>query len=334
MPDDAWRLADKKRGREPIAGNRGASLWDVGDGVACLEIHTKMNAIDADVVAMIGQAARLHEQGWKALIVGNDADNFSVGANVGLALFAANAAMWPMLEQGVKAGQDAMMALKYSALPVVAAPAGMALGGGCEIVLHADAVEAHAESYVGLVEVGVGIIPAWGGSKELTMRAALNKKRPAGPMPPVAQAFETISTARVARSAAEARDLLFLRPDDGITPNRNRVLANAKARALALVEGYQPPEPAEIVLPGAPGRAAVDLVVEGFVLQGKATAYDRVVASELAHVVTGGDTDITENVSEKDLLALERSAFLALIRNGKTLARIEHMLETGRPLRN
>ena len=334
VPDDAWRLADKKRGREPIAGNRGASLWDVGDGVACLEIHTKMNAIDADVVAMIGQAARLHEQGWKALIVGNDADNFSVGANVGLALFAANAAMWPMLEQGVKAGQDAMMALKYSALPVVAAPAGMALGGGCEIVLHADAVQAHAESYVGLVEVGVGIIPAWGGSKELTMRAALNKKRPAGPMPPVAQAFETISTARVARSAAEARDLLFLRPDDGITPNRNRVLANAKARALALVEGYQPPEPAEIVLPGAPGRAAVDLVVEGFVLQGKATAYDRVVASELAHVVTGGDTDITENVSEKDLLALERSAFLALIRNGKTLARIEHMLETGRPLRN
>ncbi|HJP20694.1 MAG TPA: 3-hydroxyacyl-CoA dehydrogenase NAD-binding domain-containing protein [Alphaproteobacteria bacterium] len=334
VPDDAWRLADKKRGREPIAGNRGASLWDVGDGVACLEIHTKMNAIDADVVAMIGKAAGLHKEGWKAVIVGNDADNFSVGANVGVALFAANAAMWPMLEQGVKAGQDAMMALKYAPLPVVAAPAGMALGGGCEIVLHADAVQAHAESYVGLVEVGVGIIPSWGGSKELITRAALNKKRPAGPMPPVGQAFETISTAKVARSAAEARDLLFLRPEDAITPNRNRLLADAKARALALVDGYQPPEPVEIVLPGAPGRAAVDLAVEGFVLQGKATAYDRVVATELANVVTGGDTDITESVSEKDLLALERSAFLALIRNGKTLARIEHMLETGRPLRN
>jgi 3-hydroxyacyl-CoA dehydrogenase len=293
-----------------------------------------MNAIDNDVVAMIGKAAALHKDGWKALIVGNDADNFSVGANVGLALFAANAAMWPMLEQGVKAGQDAMMALKYAAMPVVAAPAGMVLGGGCEIVLHADAVQAHAESYIGLVEVGVGIIPSWGGSKELITRASLNKKRPAGPMPPVAQAFETISTAKVARSAAEARDLLFLRPDDGITPNRNRVLADAKARALALVDGYQPPETAEIVLPGAPGRAAVDLVVEGFVLQGKATNYDRVVATELANIVTGGDTDITESVSEKDLLALERSAFLALIRNGKTLARIEHMLESGRPLRN
>ncbi len=334
VPEDAWRLADKKRGREPIAGNRGASLWDVGDGVACLEIHTKMNAIDADVVTMIGKAAALHKEGWKAVIVGNDADNFSVGANVGLALFAANAAMWPMLEQGIKAGQDAMMALKYAPMPVVAAPAGMALGGGCEIILHSDAVQAHAESYVGLVEVGVGIIPSWGGSKELVTRASLNKKRPAGPMPPVAQAFETISMAKVARSAAEARDLMFLRSDDGITPNRNRVLADAKARALAMVEGYQAPETAEIVLPGAPGRAAVDLVVEGFVLQGKATAYDRVVATELANVVTGGDTDITESVSEQDLLALERSAFLALIRNGKTLARIEHMLEQGRPLRN
>ncbi len=333
--EGAWRLQDKKRGQEPIASNASASLWDVGDGVACLEFHSKMNSIDGDIAAMIQKASKLHKDGYKALIVGNDADNFSVGANVGLSLFAANTAMWPMIEQGVKAGQDAYLALKYSPFPVVAAPAGMALGGGCEVTMHCDAVQAHAESYMGLVEVGVGLIPGWGGCKEMVMRHALNKKRPGGPMPPVAQAFETISTAKVSRSAAEAKELMFLRREDGITMNRTRVLADAKAKALSLVDGYEAPDrDIEITLPGETGRVAVKMVLQGFIDQGKATAYDGVVGSHLAKILTGGDTDITETVTEKDIMKLEREAIVTLLRNGKTLDRITHMLETGKPLRN
>lgn len=331
---DAWLLADKKRGSKPVAGNKGASIWDVGDGVACLEFHTKMNAIDADVIAMVKAAANLHKKGYKALIIGNDADNFSVGANVGLALFSANMAMWPVIENGISEGQSAYLALKYAPFPVVAAPAGMALGGGCEICLHSDAVQAHAESYMGLVEVGVGVIPGWGGCKELITRAVTNKRRPGGPMPAVAQVFEAISLAKVSTSAAEARDLLILRPSDGITMNRKRLLADAKAKALELARDYQPPKPVEINLPGPSGQAALRLAVEGFVQQGKATAHDQVVTRELARVITGGDKDITEPVGEKELMTLEREAFMNLIRTNATLDRIEHMLTTGKPLRN
>src|SRR5690606_536795 len=307
---------------------------DLGDGVACLEIHTKMNSIDQDVVAMLQEAGKIDRKGFKALVIGNDADNFSVGANVGLALFAANAAMWPVIENSITEGQNALMKLKYAPFPVVAAPAGMALGGGCEIVLAADAVQAHAESYMGLVEVGVGVIPGFGGCKELVMRAILNKKRPGGPMPALAAVFEAISTAKVATSAAEARDMLILREGDQITMNRKRVLPDAKRRALALVKGYKAPEPVEINLPGPTAAAAFDMAVSGFVTMGKATAYDAVVSAEVGRVLSGGDTDITQPVTEKKLLELEREGFMKLIRNHKTLDRIEHMLTTGKPLRN
>ncbi|MDP6344189.1 MAG: 3-hydroxyacyl-CoA dehydrogenase/enoyl-CoA hydratase family protein, partial [Alphaproteobacteria bacterium] len=211
VPMEAWRLADRKRGAKPIRRNGSASLWDVGDGVACLEMHSKMNAIDQDTIAMLMQAAKIDGQGYRALIIGGDADNFSVGANVGVVLFAANAAMWPLVEQSIQGLQSALLAIKYAPFPVVGAVAGMALGGGCEIAMHCDAVQAHAESYMGLVEVGVGVIPAGGGCKELLTRASLNKRRPGGPMPPVMQAFETISTAKVGTSAEESRGLLFLR---------------------------------------------------------------------------------------------------------------------------
>ncbi|MBL4905898.1 MAG: 3-hydroxyacyl-CoA dehydrogenase/enoyl-CoA hydratase family protein [Sneathiella sp.] len=209
IAEGAWTLADIKRGNEPVMSNKGASIWDLGDGVACLELHTKMNAIDQDIVTMLGQASKLGKKGFKALVIGHDGDNFSVGANVGLALFAANAAMWPVIENSISEGQNALMKLKYAPFPVVAAPAGMALGGGCEIVLCADAVQAHAESYMGLVEVGVGVLPGFGGCKELTFRAMANKKRPGGAMPALSGVFEAISTAKVATSAAEARDMLI-----------------------------------------------------------------------------------------------------------------------------
>ncbi len=331
---DAWLLADKKRGQKPVASNKGASLWDVGDGVACLEFHTKMNAIDGDIIAMVKEAANLHKKGFKAVIIGNDADNFSVGANIGYALFQANLAMWPLIEQGLSEGQNAYMALKYAPLPVVAAPAGMALGGGCEICLHSDAIQAHAESYMGLVEVGVGIIPGWGGCKEMVTRALTNKRRPGGAMPAIAQVFENISTAKVSTSAAEARDLMILRPSDGISMNRRRVLADAKRRALELAKDYQPPKPVELNLPGETGRYALQMAVEGFVQQGKASAHDGTVSMAVARVLTGGDKDITDVVTEKELLALEREGLMSLIRTNATLDRMEHMLTTGKPLRN
>lgn len=334
VPDGAWMLADIKRGSEPVMSNKGASIWDLGDGVACLEIHTKMNSIDQDVVAMLQEAGKIDKKGFKALVIGNDSDNFSVGANVGLALFAANAAMWPVIENSISEGQNALMKLKYAPFPVVAAPAGMALGGGCEIVLAAAAVQAHAESYMGLVEVGVGVIPGFGGCKELVMRAMLNKKRPGGAMPALSGVFEAISTAKVATSAAEARDMMILREGDRVTMNRKRVLADAKKRALEMVEGYTAPEPVEVNLPGETAAAAFDMAVSGFVTMGRATAYDGVVSEQVARVLTGGDTDITQPVTEKKLLQLEREGFMTLIHNHKTLDRIEHMLTTGKPLRN
>lgn len=331
---DAWLLADIKRGRTPLKRNASASLWDVGDGVACLELHSKMNSLDENSIAMLKEAAKVDKLGFRALIIGSDADNFSVGANVGVALFGANAAMWPLIENAIAEGQKAMLGLKYAPFPVVAAPAGMALGGGCEICLHADAIQAHAESYMGLVEVGVGLLPGWGGCKELVIRNLQNPKRPQGPMPALSAAFEAISTAKVATSADEARDMQILRGSDGVTMNRRRLLADAKAKALDLAEGYAAPKPIEVNLPGPTAATAFAMAVEGFVLQGKATAHDAVVAAEVGRVLSGGDTDITETVTEKKLMQLELQGFMNLIRNEKTLLRIEHMLTSGRPLRN
>ena len=309
-------LADYKRARAPLAGNASASIWDIEDGVACLEFHSKMNAIDPNTMAMVRDAAKLDRQGFKALLVYNEGDNFSVGANIGLALFAANAAMWPLIEQTTKEGQDAFLALKYAPFPVVGAPSGMALGGGCEVLLHCDAVQAHAESYIGLVEVGVGFVPSWGGTKELLLRHLANEARAGGPMPAISAAFETIGRATVAGSAREAQKLLFLRPSDGVTMNRDRLLADAKERALAMVEGYRPPAKPEASLPGATARVALEMAVDGLVAQGRASAHDAVVAKALAGIVSGGDTDIVDTVSESDLLALERRAQMALVRTG------------------
>jgi 3-hydroxyacyl-CoA dehydrogenase len=327
-------LEDVKRRSQPLATNGSASLWDIGDGVACLEFHSKMNALDTETVALLRQAIETVKKGMKALVVYNEGANFSVGANIGLALYAANIAAWPMIEEMIAGGQKIYKALKYAPFPVVAAPSGMALGGGCEILLHSDAVQAHAETYVGLVETGVGLVPGWGGCKEMITRWITNKKRPGGPMPAVSQAFETIAMAKVAKSAMEARDLLFLRPEDGITMNRDRLLADAKAKALALAKDYKPPEPQKISLPGPTARAALGLAVGELQRQGKATPHDGTVAGVLAEVISGGDTDIVDELSEDQLYALERRAFMGLLRNPKTLARMEHMLETGKPLRN
>ena len=328
-------LGDIKRRSTPLAKNGSASLWDVGDGVACLEFHSKMNALDPEILALIGKAVVMGKKGaFKALVIHNEAEQFSVGANIGLALFAANIAAWGEIEGMIEGGQKAMRALREAPFPVVGAPSGMALGGGCEVLLHCDAVEAHAETYVGLVEVGVGLIPGWGGCTTMLRRWAEAPKMPKGPMPPVAKAFEMISTAQVAKSAAEAKEMLIFRPTDGVVMNRDRLLAAAKARALAMLEGYAPQKPATLRLPGATGRAALSMAVQAQVAMGRATPHDVVVCEHLANTLTGGDTDFIVETTEDQVLKLERQGFMALLKTKGTLARVEHMLETGRPLRN
>lgn len=327
-------LSDIKRASKPVARNGSASLWDVGDGVLCLEFHSRMNALDTDTIAMTRKAIEIIPGHYKGLVIYNDGQNFSVGANIGLVAFAANVAIWNEIEQMVKTGQETLRDLKYAPFPVVAAPSGMALGGGCEFLLHADSIQAHAETYAGLVEVGVGLIPGWGGCKETLWRWINAKGVPRGPIPAMAQAFEHIALAKVSRSAMQARDMNILRPADGVTMNRDRLLADAKAKVLELAKGYVPPDEPLFSLAGKTGYLALYMAVEALRLSGKATPHDVVVAKALARVLSGGDTDITGVLRESELLALERAGFMSLVREKATLARVEHMLETGKPLRN
>jgi 3-hydroxyacyl-CoA dehydrogenase len=334
-PEGVLLLEDIKRAGKPLLKNSSAALWNLGDGVACLEFTGKMNALDGEVMKLIGQAIGLVANEHKALVVYNEGTHFSAGANLGLPLLDFNIAAFSEIGQLVQGGQIAYKGLKYAPFPVVGAPAGMALGGGCEILLHCDAIQSHAELYCGLVETGVGIIPGWGGCGEMIDRWRKMPGVPSGPMPAVAKAFEILSTATVSKSAAEAKELGFLRPTDGITMSRDRLLYEAKQKALTLVEGYKPPEMPEFRLPGPSGKAALMLAVDGFHNRGIATDYDVVVAESLATVLTGGENgDPTTPQSENDMLSLERGQFMKRLHDARTLARIEHMLETGKPLRN
>jgi 3-hydroxyacyl-CoA dehydrogenase len=327
-------LEDVKLRSQPLIQNASAALWDVGDGVAALEFTGKMNALDGDVITVIEQAIPIVGDRFKALVVYNEGSNFSAGANLGLAIFAVGMGAWDKIEEMVAGGQRALKALKYAPFPVVSAPSGLALGGGCEVLLHSDAVQAHAETYTGLVECGVGLLPGWGGNGEMLARWQKAPMMPRGPMPAVAKVFEMISTAKVSKSAAEAKELLILAAGDGITMNRDRLLADAKAKALALVDGYVAPEPPTFRLPGESGRVGIAGVVDGFHKKGQATDYDVVVSDRLAEVLTGGDADLVDTVTEVRLLELERTAFLAALHDVRTQARITAMLQTGKPLRN
>ena len=334
-PESTLAVADLKRRGKPLKRNGSASIWDMGDDILLVEYHSKMNAVDPFIIEMLVDAVDMVEFGdWKGIVIGNDGSNFSAGANLGLVLFAVNLASWNEVEGFISAGQDAYQALKYCEVPVVAASTGMCLGGGAEILLHCDAIQAHSESYIGLVEVGVGIVPAWGGCKELLARLNKFNLVPEGPMGAAMKAFEYIGTAKVATSAEQARSMGFLGPDDGITMNRDRLLADAKQRALEMIDGYEPPEPHTYVLPGDSGFTALELAVKDLALSGQATPHDVVVTRELARILTGGDTDITESLTEEDILEMERKAIGWLGRQPDTLARMEHMLNTGKPLRN
>jgi 3-hydroxyacyl-CoA dehydrogenase len=268
-------------------------------------------------------------------VLHNEASNFSVGANLGLALFAINIASYETIEMLVKEGQKTYALMRRAPFPVVGSIHGMALGGGCEAHLHCDAVVAHAETYTGLVETGVGVIPGWGGCALMLGRAYSNPRQRKGPMPALAQVFEQLAMAKISKSAFEARDMLYLlEGKHRIAMNSERCLFDAKAYVLELAPGYLPPNPYTYRLPGKAGKAALNMVIGAMKMMGKVTKHDETVTGVLADVLTGGNTNIITFLTEDEIRTLEFEGFMKLIRNPNTVARIEQMLDTGKPLRN
>ena len=317
-----------------VRSNPGASLVDLGDGVLCVEFHSKMNAIGGDTIEMLRHGVKEAAANFAALVVANDAVNFTAGANLMLLLLEAQDGNWDDVDLMVRAFQGATAGLRYADVPVVVAPAGMTLGGGCEIMLHGDRVQAAAESYIGLVEVSVGLIPAGGGTKEMLARAMEGLPPGAEPLPFIQRAFETIGFASVSTSGPDARRLGFLRPADGITMNRERLLADAKAVALSRVVNYVPPPPRTIAVGGPTVYAALKLGVHLARRAGRISDHDALIGRKLAWILAGGNVPATTTLTEQQLLDLEREAFLSLCGERATQERIAHTLKTGKPLRN
>ena len=334
----------KEAGRE-IERNSGASLIDLGDGVSCCEFHAKMNAIGADLIAMMHKGLKRLETDFDAMVIANQAANFSVGANLMLVLVAAQEQEWDELHLAVKQFQNVNLAVKYAPKPVVAAPQGMALGGGCEVCLHSARIQAAAEAYIGQVETGVGLIPGGGGTKEMLIRA--NEHAAGGEdldlfhaMKPV---FEAIAMAKVGTSAEQCRELGYLRREDSVSMNRDRLVADAKEVALALVRGgYKRPaanwqegaQATQIKVLGEQFLAGAKLAIHMMVRGGYASEYDAHVGRKLANILAGGPLTAPQMVSEQYVLDLEREAFVSLCGEKQTQERIAHTLKTGKPLRN
>ena len=337
-------LAPLKEQQKVIHSNDGASLIDIGDGVACLEFHCKANAIGGDIVEMMNYSVKEVEKNYEGLVIANYGQHFSVGANLMLVMMYAEAEDWVELDLMVREFQDANMRLKYCKKPVVAAPHGMALGGCCEIVMHGHRVAAYAESYIGLVEVGVGLVPGGGGVKELAFRAY--ETEPPAPanvktggtntaQPMINRAFEHIASARVATSAPEAVSLGFLRSNGTkIVTNRDQLIGEAKGMALQLAPGFMPPLPRTINALGAPGQAAIEVGVQTMLWGRFISKHDAKIAGKVAGILTGGGVTPGTPLTEQNLLDLEREAFLSLLGEPKTVERIRHMLVTNKPLRN
>ena len=333
---DLQILSTAKQRDQTVKRNAGASLVDLDDGVLAVEFHSKLNTIGDDTVQMlIGGVAEASER-FDGLVVGNDAANFCVGANLMMVLLEAQEGNWDEIDLMVRRFQKAIIGLRYSPVPVVVAPAGLAIGGGCEMVLHADRVQAAAETYMGQVEAGVGLIPAGCGTKELTVRAIDATAPGTEPLPRLQRAFETIGFGKVSTSAADARRLGLLRDIDSITMNRERLMANAKATVLDRVRsGYRAPAPrTAIPVGGEDARAALDLGIHLAWRGGRISDHDALIARKIARIMTGGELPHPTTVTEQYLLDLEREAFLGLCGETHTLERIRHMLKTGRTLRN
>ena len=334
-PDLQILKAARDRGRV-VRRNPGASLVDLGDGVLAIEFHSKMNTIGGDTVQMLEAGVKEAVRNFSALVVGNEAPNFSAGANLMLVLLEAQEGNWDEIDLMIRAFQNATQALRYADVPVVIAPAGLAIGGGCEVVLHGHRVQAAAESYIGLVEAGVGLIPAGGGVKEMLARSVDERPHASADLLPFVQrVFETIGFAKVSTSAADARRLGFLGDDDSVTMNRQRSMSDAKAVALTLARGgYQRPAPRIIPVGGDGVLAALKLGIHLAWRGGRLSDHDATIGRALALVVAGGSLPHATAVSEQHLLDLEREAFLKLCGERKTLERIQYTLKTGKTLRN
>jgi len=336
-PSEMVILSERKSAGKVIQRNPGASLIDLGDGVACVEFHTKMNALDDDIFNMIIDGLDLVEDGYEGLVIGNEADNFSAGANIFMMVMGAQSEMWDLLEGAVKKMQDMNMRIRYFPKPVVVTPACLTLGGGLEITMHASRVVAAAELYTGQVEFGLGLLPAGGGTKEL-LRRILNppmRTNNAEALPFLQKIFELIGFAKVVSSAEEARQFGFLSDCDRVVMNRDHLLAEAKREVLHLAaSGYTPPRPEKIYAAGRDAFGALKVSVH-MLKEGKyASEHDALVARKIGLVMTGGELSSPTWVDEQYILDLEREAFLSLIGEKKTQERMWHMLQTGKPLRN
>jgi len=346
VPAGVWSVSAAKKARPVVKKNAGASLVDLGDGIGCIEFHSKMNSLGSDIIALISQTLKAGGpgDGFDAFVMTNDATNFSVGANLMLLLMSAQEEEWDEIDLAIRQFQGMTQAIKFSPKPVVVAPFGLCLGGGTEISLHAAALQPHAELYMGLVEVGVGLLPGGGGCKEMLLRAVDSAAsiRPGGRgesvelMEAMKKAFEIIATAKVATSAHEARGLGFLRESDRITMNRERVLSDAKSRALELRRaGYEPPAPrTDIPAPGENILAALKLGVHIMRQGDYITEYEVKLGSKIAEVLCGGKVTPGTLISEQYVLDLEREAFKSLCGERKTQERIQYTLKTGKTLRN
>lgn len=341
-------LKSKKEKNKIVEKNTGASLVDLNDGVFCVEFHTKMNAIDGDVIEMINKGVDIVQKEGAGLVIGNDGENFSVGANVMLILLTAQQKDFNQVDFIVREFQKAMQNIRFCTKPVVAAPFNYTFGGGCEVCLSAVHIQAHAETYIGLVEAGVGLLPAGGGCKNMLLNLETQLKEQhkptdkiwfspedGGPFPKVQKAFETIAMAKVATSAKEAKKFGLLRGRDGITLNKDALIQEAKKKVLELTKNHTPPKMREdICLPGRGGEMALISGAEAFHKKGLITDYDMELAKTIAHVLSGGDKPSVHVTTEQHVLDLEREAFLKLCGQEKTLERMQHMLMTGKPLRN
>jgi len=330
---DRQILRTSKEQNRVVRKNAGASLVDLGDGVLCVEFHSKMNSLGGDAIQMLQLAVKEASANFRALVVGNEAPHFSAGANLMLLLLESQEGNWDEVDLMVRGFQAATVGLRYADVPVIVAPAGLALGGGCEVALHGDRVQAAAETYIGLVEVGVGIIPAGGGTKEMLLRATAGSTGDL--LPPVQRVFETIGFGKVSTSAADARRLGILRDVDRVTMNRERLLADAKTYALARVPDYVRPQPPSAIRVGGAGLlAALKLGVHLAWRAGRISDHDALIGRKLAWILAGGDAPHETTLTEQQLLDLEREAFLSLCGERRTQERIAHTLRTGKLLRN
>jgi 3-hydroxyacyl-CoA dehydrogenase len=333
---DHISLSILKRNNRVVEKNSGASVIDLGDGVFCLEFHTKMNAIGNEILSMTHKAIKRTEEEGVGLVIANEGGMFSAGANLMLLVMAIAEGAYDEIAMTVKGFQKAMMAIKYSRIPVVAAPHNLVMGGGCETCLHADAMVPHAETYMGLVEIGVGLLPAGGGTKEMAVRAIkLAEEYEIDATPFIFKNYMNIAMAKVSMSAAELAPMGFMRHGDAITMDIDKRIHDAKLKAIALAANYRPGRPlVDLKAPGRGVAASIKTQLWNMRQGGFISEYDQFLASSVADVITGGDVPAGTLITEEYLLELEREAFVRLCGQKKTLERIQHMLKKGKPLRN